>query len=192
MRVSHCPTNWWAFLLWTSLLHVAEDRRRWAAVAGKTSVGVPPTTFGRHGFWLMIIWLIVNVAFENNCYRKTFASRATNTATNASSPCHSTGYFVANCQTIVVRPRMSTRYTAHNFTKNHKQIKIPCKFRRRRQRWVNLPAVVIRATHRRRQEPMSDHESPLRKRLSEYTSSALSPRTPPVPKQSIYVEPLSL
>ena len=42
----------------SSLLRVAEDRRRWAAVTAEASVGGTPTTPGRHGFWL-IDWLVI-------------------------------------------------------------------------------------------------------------------------------------
>ena len=44
----------WTIQSMSSLLRVAEDRRRWAAVTQEASVGVPPTTPGRHGFdWLI-------------------------------------------------------------------------------------------------------------------------------------------
>ena len=35
------------------LLRIAEDRRRWAAVAAEASVGGTPTTPGRHGLWVI-------------------------------------------------------------------------------------------------------------------------------------------
>ena len=52
----------WTGRSMSSLLCVAGDGRRWAAVEGEVSVGGTPTTPGRHGFWLidwLIDWLII-------------------------------------------------------------------------------------------------------------------------------------
>ena len=43
--LTHCEYDVTDYL-WTP----TEDRRRWGAITAEASVGVPPTTPGRHGF----------------------------------------------------------------------------------------------------------------------------------------------
>ena len=40
----------WISQSMSSLLRIEDDKGRWAVVAAAASVGVPPTTPGRHGY----------------------------------------------------------------------------------------------------------------------------------------------